>query len=514
MPTVTVIQPTIAEEKAVKIRCATYCRVSSDSEDQLNSFMAQTRYYSQVFEDSETEELIDIYADEGITGTREDKRDEFQRMLKDCRKGKIDRIYTKSISRFARNTRDCLKNVRELKSLGITIYFEKENIDTANMTDEMMITIMGGLAQEESTSISQNMRWSIQKRMRNGTFELSCPPYGYDKHDGKLVINYEQAQVVKRIFLWYLSGYGIATIVNKLNEKNVPCCKKSDHWNMFGVTYILTNEKYTGNTILQKTYSGTTLPIKRYKNNGEQNKFFVTNTHPAIISQEDYDKVQFLMTEKGGMYHRGEPQKSVLRKIIKCGECGSTFIRKKSNDKYYWSCRKHDLKADNCSIKQISEKQIHSSFIRLYNKLWYNYKQILIPLQTALQDLSLKKFSGKTHVMDIHKEIAKLKEQTHVLARLKTKGFLDEAKYIEQTTELTAKINKLQVELKKLSRSDDEDETLEQIEMLFDFFEKRDKPITEFEESTFESIVEKIVVIDQHELEFHLIGGLKFKENI
>ena len=158
MPTVTVIQPTITEEQNIKIRCAAYCRVSSDSNDQLNSFMAQTRYYSQFFENSETEELIDLYADEGITGTREDKRDEFQRMIKDCRKGRIDRIYTKSISRFARNTKDCLKNVRELKSLGITVFFEKENIDTANMTDEMMITIMGGLAQEESTSISQNMR--------------------------------------------------------------------------------------------------------------------------------------------------------------------------------------------------------------------------------------------------------------------------------------------------------------------------------------------------------------------
>ena len=167
MPTVTVIQPIIAEEKSVMIRCAAYCRVSSDSEDQLNSFMAQTRYYSQIFENSETEKLIDIYADEGITGTRDDKRDEFQRMMKDCRKGKIDRIYTKSISRFARNTKDCLKNVRELKSLGITIYFEKENVDTSNMTDEMMITILGGLAQEESTSISQNVRWSIQKRMQN-----------------------------------------------------------------------------------------------------------------------------------------------------------------------------------------------------------------------------------------------------------------------------------------------------------------------------------------------------------
>lgn len=167
MPPVTVIQPTMTEEKSTVIRCAAYCRVSSDSEDQINSFMAQTRYYSQIFENSETESLVDIYADEGVTGIREDKRDEFQRMIKDCRKGKIDRIYTKSISRFSRNTKDCLKNVRELKSLGITIFFEKENLDTANMTDEMMITIMGGLAQEESTSISQNMRWSVQKRMRS-----------------------------------------------------------------------------------------------------------------------------------------------------------------------------------------------------------------------------------------------------------------------------------------------------------------------------------------------------------
>ena len=146
MPTVTIIQPTISEEQSHKLRCAAYCRVSSDSEDQLNSFMAQTRYYENAFEKSDREQLVDIYADEGITGTREDKRDEFQRMISDCRKGKIDRIYTKSISRFARNTKDCLKNIRELKSLGITVLFEKENIDTADMTCEMIITIMGGLA--------------------------------------------------------------------------------------------------------------------------------------------------------------------------------------------------------------------------------------------------------------------------------------------------------------------------------------------------------------------------------
>ena len=167
MATITVIQPSIITE-TVKRRVAAYCRVSSSSEDQLNSYQAQLTYYSHKFEDSVTEELVDLYADEGITGTRDDKRDEFQRLMKDCRRGKIDRIYTKSISRFARNTKDCLKNLRELKALGITVFFEKENIDTANMTDEIMITILGGLAQEESTSISANMKWSYQKQMEEG----------------------------------------------------------------------------------------------------------------------------------------------------------------------------------------------------------------------------------------------------------------------------------------------------------------------------------------------------------
>lgn len=199
MATVTVIQPITATETN-KLRVAAYCRVSSSSEDQLNSYQAQLTYYSHKFEDSDTEELVDLYADEGITGTREDKRDEFQRLMKDCRRGKIDRIYTKSISRFARNTRDCLKNIRELKSLGITIFFEKEGIDTANVTDEMMITIMGGLAQEESMSISQNMQWSIQKRMQNGTYIVSNQPFGYRKEKGRFIVYEEEAVIVRRIY--------------------------------------------------------------------------------------------------------------------------------------------------------------------------------------------------------------------------------------------------------------------------------------------------------------------------
>lgn len=513
MPTVTVIQPTITEEKSTIIRCAAYCRVSSDSEDQLNSFMAQTRYYSQIFENSETEELVDIYADEGITGTCEDKREEFQRLIKDCRKGKIDRIYTKSISRFARNTKDCLKNVRELKSLGITIFFEKENIDTANMTDEMMITIMGGLAQEESTSISQNMRWSIKKRMENGTMKMCTAVFGYQLVDGELILKHDEAEIVKQIFDWYLNGYGTAAIAKILNNKNVQKHGKYCHWTPATIKQMLINEKYIGDQLFQKKYTTNTLPFKQVKNKGEQNQYYYAQRHQPIISRETFDKVQQLLLKHKDAF-RGIRHNHIMSKKIYCGECGATYKLKRRNNKSYWVCRIHDAESDKCSAKQISEIAIITAFIRLYNKLFYNYRQILVPMQTALQDLKLRRFKGNSNVMDIHKDIANLKEQTHVLARLKTKGFLDNAKYLEQTTELTAKINKLQSELKKLTCSDNDDETLEQIEMLIDFFEKRENSITEFDESAFENIVEKIVVINQRELEFHLMGGLKFKEII
>lgn len=289
MPTVTVIQPTIAEEKSRIIRCAAYCRVSSDSEDQLNSFMAQLKYYENFLAESKTETLINVYADEGVTGTREDKREDFQRMMSDCRKGKIDRIYTKSISRFARNTKDCLKNIRELKSLGITVFFEKENIDTANMPDEMMITVMGGLAQEESTSISQNMRWSIQKRMQNGDYVLPHAPYGYRMENKQLVIVEEEAKIIRFIYDCYLKGSGTESIANLLNQQPDKMINKKK-WSCVAVRYILMNEKYTGNSLWHKTCT-TTFPYKTVVNNGYEEKYYVENTHDAIIPQEQFDKV-------------------------------------------------------------------------------------------------------------------------------------------------------------------------------------------------------------------------------
>ena len=355
MPTVTVIQPTIAEEKAVKIRCAAYCRVSSDSEDQLNSFMAQTRYYSQVFEDSETEELIDIYADEGITGTREDKSDEFQRMLKDCRKGKIDRIYTKSISRFARNTRDCLKNVRELKSLGITIYFEKENIDTANMTDEMMITIMGGLAQEESVSISRNLKWSYQKRFEEGTINVFSAPFGYKLSNGSLIINETQAQIVKEIFEMFLNGIGYQRISEICQNKY---SSYKDNFSYYGIRYILSNEKYIGDSKYQKTFTTDTLPYRKLPNKGELIQYYIQATHKAIISKETFEKAQALIECRK---HKNIVSESPFSGKIICANCGTKYKRKCSGDKIYWVCRRHDNLAQLCTNKRIEEKFYNTS---------------------------------------------------------------------------------------------------------------------------------------------------------
>ncbi len=508
MPTVTVIQPTITEEKSRIIRCAAYCRVSSDSEDQINSFMAQLKYYENFLADSKTETLINVYADEGITGTRDDKREEFQHMMSDCRKGKIDRIYTKSISRFARNTNDCLKNIRELKSLGITVFFEKENIDTANMPDEMMITIMGGLAQEESTSISNNVKWSYQKRFEKGEIKAFSAPFGYDLCDGKFMINAAQAEIVRSIFNMFLSGNGYQRISEICSKKY---SEYKEKFSYYGISYILSNEKYIGDSVYQKTFTTTNLPFKKLKNNGQLNKYHIQNTHEAIISKELFEKAQALIESRK---HNNITSEYAFKSRIICAVCGSKYKRKICRGKTFWVCRKHDNLAGSCTSKRLEESSIVEAFLRLNNKLQLNYKQILVPLQTALQDLKIRRFRGNSNVMEIHKEIAKLKEQTHVLARLKTKGFLDNTKYLEQTSELNAKVNKLQLELKKITHLDDEDETLDQINMLIDYFEKQSDPICEFDESAFEFLVEKIVIINQNELEFHIIGGLKFKEKI
>jgi len=513
MANVTYIAPVKAESSIHKIRCAAYCRVSSSSEDQLHSYAAQVKFYSEKFIDSDTEELVDIYADEGITGTSADKRTEFQRLIRDCKRGKIDRIYAKSISRFARNTKDCLNTVRLMRELGISIFYEKENIDTAKTNDELIITVMGGLAQEESTSISQNMRWSVRKRMENGTYITPSVPYGYVMKNGKLEIDPPKADIVKMIFNKYLCGVGAQGIVNELNKAKVPPVSRGEKWYLYNVQYILTNERYIGNMLFQKTYGTDTVPVKRSINKGERDKFLLTASHEPIISLEMFYKAQELLKINGKQYYKSKGETSIYTSIIRCGKCGAACKHKKNRDKYYWVCREHDISAELCDMKSIPDDTLKYCFTRMCNKLIQHYREILMPLRRSIQELNMRRFSGNFKIIDIHKNIADIREQRHVLSRLRKKGFMDEKKYNEKLTELENQLSRQERELKKTTKADNEDDTLEQVDILIDCIERQNNIITEFDEELFGIIVEKIIVRDQN-LEFMLISGLSFKENI
>ena len=251
---------TVKQQITTKIRLAAYCRVSSDSADQLHSFAAQIRYYSEYTAKHPEYELVDIYADEGLTGTEMKKRDELNRLIRDCKKGLIDRIIVKSVSRFARNTEELLVTLRMLTDLGVSVYFEEQGIDSSKLNMEMIVTFPGMAAQQESVNISGNMRWSYQKRMQSGDFNCTCPAYGFDLTNGQMVINETEAIVIRRIFSLYLQGFGMQAIANMLNEDGIPRRYGHTHWYSGTIKYVLTNERYMGDALLQKKFTTETLP--------------------------------------------------------------------------------------------------------------------------------------------------------------------------------------------------------------------------------------------------------------
>ena len=264
-----------------KKRVAAYCRVSTDQEEQLSSYEAQVNYYTNYIEKNPDYELAGIYADEGITGTTTKKREQFNRMIKDCNAGKIDMIITKSISRFARNTLDCLNFVRQLKDLGVGVMFEKENIFTLDGKGEVLLSILSSLAQDESRSISENSTWGIRRRFEQGKLHINHTKFlGYDKDkNGNLVVNEKQAKIVRRIYKEFLDGKGANRIARDLELSGVPNWNGKAKWYEGSIRKMLTNEKYKGDALLQKTYTVDFLSKKRADNNGEVPQYYVEDSH-------------------------------------------------------------------------------------------------------------------------------------------------------------------------------------------------------------------------------------------
>lgn len=507
---VVTIEPTVNKEKVLRV--AAYCRVSSDSQDQLHSFAAQVQYYTNFINENEFMEFVDIYADEGLTGTKTAKRDDFNRLVSDCKKGKIDRVLTKSISRFARNTADTLVYARILQNCGVSILFEKENIDTAYMSSELLLAISGAQAQEESISISKNMRWSAEKRMQNGTYVISTPPYGYRQQNGKLEIIEDEAEIVKFIFKSFLSGMGKYAIAKMLNQKNISKNYVGNEWKIKTIDYILRNERYIGDARLKKRYRTETLPFKRMINNGERSQYYVKNMNPPIISKEDFQAVQNLINNPQNEY-TGKHQKYALTGKIIC-KCGKIYRRILINNKIYWECSLHSLDSTKCNSKRVPEKTIYEAFITMANKLRNNYKQIFPAAISQTERLQMKSSKAAVRIREIDREIAELNGRHLVIARLNTKGIMRAAEYTEQSSKIASKTNALRCERRQLLIDQDEDSVLSGLRRLSDIFSAQDKPLTEFDEMLFESIVQKITFPESNQICFTLIGGLQIRESI
>ena len=345
----------------VKQRVAAYARVSSGKDAMLHSLSAQVSYYSGYIQRHAGWEYVGVYADEAKTGTK-DNRENFQRMLSDCRAGKIDLVITKSISRFARNTVTLLETVRELKRLGVDVYFEEQNIHSISGDGELMLTILASYAQEESLSASENQKWRVRRNFEDGK-PWNCTLLGYRNRDGKLVVIPEEAAIVKRIFSEYLAGKGIETIARELNADRV-ATRTGESWYKSGVMGVLRNYAYTGNLILQKTYIEDPITKRKRLNRGELPKFLASNTHEPIIPIEQYEAVQCEIASRARKYTRRftSVNSYPFTKMLVCGKCGKSYRRKTTDTGAVWICSTYNtLGKAACASKRVPEAALEAA---------------------------------------------------------------------------------------------------------------------------------------------------------
>lgn len=377
----TVLQP------VKRKRVAAYARVSSGKDVQIHSLSAQISYYNNYIGSRGDWELAGIYADEAMTGTKEN-RPQFQKLLSDCRAGKIDMVIAKSITRLARNTVTLLETARELKALEIDIYFEKENIHTLSSDGELMLTLLAAFAQEESRSASENVKWRIRKNFERG-IPTGSDLLGYRFKDGMLQVVPEEAEIVKQIFHDFLSGMGRSAIARKLNSMGLTT-KQGNPWETNGLYYILRNEKYTGNLLLQKSYSLDHISKKTIPNRGEMPMYYVEDSHEAIIDQDTFDRTQQELKRRAEKYchpRNTEPHENVFKGMIRCGLCGRRFRRRTvhANSKYkkaVWICPTFDTcgKAI-CPSQQIPETILIAKTSEVLNLTEWNREMLLEKLK-------------------------------------------------------------------------------------------------------------------------------------
>lgn len=499
-----------------KIRVAAYARVSTDSDEQLLSLETQKAHYENYIKANPDWTFAGLYYDEGISGTKVAKRESLLHLLDDCEKGKIDRVITKSISRFARNTTDCLEMVRRLSKLNISIFFEKENIDTAHMSSELMLSILSSIAEGESRSISENIKWSVKNRFKDGTYVIGYPPYGYRNQNGKMEIVPEEAKVVKEIFSMSLSGKGCHFIADELNRMGVPS-RHGSLWHASTILTILKNEKYTGDALFQKTW--TDASYNRHTNCGEEGQYLYKNHHEPIISHEDFEKSTQAMAQRGrekGSVAGEEKhhQRYCFSGKIVCGQCGSSFKRsiqyKEEGNCIIWVCNTHIKNPKDCSIKSIKDKQIKDAFVRMMQKLHISCDVLLKPFVSSLRGYDNKE--KLQQILDLEGRIEKCEEQKQILTQLLSSGYIEPEIFYKEKRELDLQGTELSKEKAQISGVLNGDlKHLASAERLLKAVSKNEVEES-FNEELFTEHVSLVTVLSRNRVGFNLKCGLQLEE--
>lgn len=510
-------------------RVAAYVRVSTDGEEQLQSFQSQKQYYQDKISQNKDWVMVEIYADEAITGTKTKNRDGFLKMIEDCMNGMIDVVMTKSISRFSRNLLDTLTYVRMLKDQGITIIFEKENINTSTMEGEMQLALLASLSQNEVESISQNVKMGVKMKMQRG--ELmgfnGCLGYDYHQEDKSLTVNEAEAEIVRFIFDRYIEGYGAYSIAKELTRLGKINKKGLVKWTDSGVRGIIKNEKYKGDLLLGKTYTVDPISKRRLDNRGEQDRFYIENHHEPIVSAEIWDKAQEICKSR----YKENPnvvegtrtkfaRKFAFSSMCECGFCGTNLTRRSHNQdtqhkKPVWKCRTASNKGiENCpNSKSIDEAIIENAFVEMFGLLAENFDDVLESVLASVEETFSADGSAEK-LKRVNKEISNLENRRNKLTDMMLDDKISKEAYDEKYDEICKKLAKAESEKLLFSEGVATQNAISK-RMKDIRSQLKDADIMDhFDRIVFESVVEKIIVgetnedgtVDPYKLTFVLKG--------
>lgn len=534
-PTVICIpaKPEAVRASKRQLRVAAYCRVSTDDEEQLTSYEAQKNYYIDKIMTNKEWTMAGIFADEGITGTSARKRPEFLRMIRQCKQGKIDIVLTKSISRFARNTVDCLNYVRALKELGIAVIFEKENMNTLEVDSEILITMLGAFAQSESESISANVRWGIRQAMKEGKATIQYKYlYGYRKgDDGKPEIIPDQAEVVRKIYDLFLSGTPVRGIQEYLNTSALPNINGEPKWARSAIDSILTNEKYCGDVLLQKTYIDDCINKKVKKNTGQLPMYLVQNHHEGIISRKTFDAAQAELARRSAGKSPSKKNaptgrsryssKYALSDRLYCGECGTRYQRctwrnRDGSKRIVWRCvSRVDYGNKYChNSPTLDEEPLHRAILAAINSTVKGKDSIIYNLKSAMEKELAPVAGQQLSLSEIDSQLEQLNtEFSKALAEASESG--DQAAYSDRFREIMQKQTALKVQRDEIQGMLAESgKAAAHIEQCRQAAETTPSAITEWDEALIRQVVESVTVETGSEIIVALKSGASIHQEL